>query len=159
MSNARQVLTLEVKDKKIQDLFVDLRSRFDRVGKVPSSPHLTIRGPYKTRVSAFRSKLISQALSKNPQLRLSGIGRFELPDCHVVYLAVQGEVLRDVWWKPDFPIHQFGFNPHITVFKGDKESADRVYEALTNHCCIDQPIESFELKLDVIGQTTLNFGS
>lgn len=158
MSNTQQVLTLEVKDKKIQDLFVDLRSRFDRVGKVPSSPHVTIRGPYKTRVSAFRSKRIWQMLSRDPELRLSGVGRFELADCHVVYLSVQGEALRKVWWKPDFPINQFGFNPHITVFKGDRESADRVYEALINFC-VDQPIESFELKVDVIGQTALNFGN
>lgn len=158
MANAQQILTLEVKDKKIQDLFVDLRSRFNRVGKIPSSPHVTIRGPYKTAVSSRRSKQIMQRLSHEPKLRLSGVGRFELPDCHVVYLSVQGEVLRKVWWKPDFPIHQFGFNPHITVFKGDKEAADRVFEELSNHT-VDHSIESFELKIDVIGQAVLNFGS
>ena len=156
MANAQQILTLEVKDKKIQDLFVDLRSRFNRVGKIPSSPHVTIRGPYKTAVSSRRSKQIMQRLSHEPKLRLSGVGRFELADCHVVYLSVQGEALRKVWWKPDFPINQFGFNPHITVFQGDKESADRVFDALTQFS-VECPIELFELRVDVIGQGALNF--
>lgn len=156
MTNTKQVLTLEVKDKKIQDLFADLHSRFDRVGKVPSRPHVTIRGPYKTPVSSETSKQVSQRLSENSKLRLAGVGRFELPDCHVVYLLVSGDALRRVWWKPDFPINQFGFNPHITVFKGDKESADLVFKAL-NKDLVDYPIECFELKIDVIGQTALNF--
>ena len=156
MANAQQVLTLEVKDRKIQDLFADLHSRFDRVGKVPSSPHVTIRGPYKTPVSPLRSRRVWQLLNQHLELRLSGVGRFELPDCHVVYLSVQGEWLRRVWWKPDFPINQFGFNPHITVFKGNKESADQVFEALIKDS-VDYPIESFELKVDVIGQAVLNF--
>jgi 2'-5' RNA ligase len=97
-----------------------------------------------------------QRLSHEPKLRLSGVGRFELADCHVVYLSVQGEALRKVWWKPDFPINQFGFNPHITVFKGDKESADRVFDALTQFS-VECPIELFELRVDVIGQGALNF--
>jgi hypothetical protein len=45
----------------------------------------------------------------------------------VVYLKIQHPQLRRLWWKPDYPIEQFGFNPHITIYAGrDSRAADLV---------------------------------
>jgi hypothetical protein len=62
---------------------------------------------------------------------IEGIGIFELPDRVVVYVKVQHEKLRQIWWKPDFPIEKYGFNPHITLYEGtDRERARRLCEFL-----------------------------
>jgi hypothetical protein len=36
-----------------------------------------------------------------------------------------------VWWKPDYPIERFGFEPHISVYRGgDAAFADAIAEFL-----------------------------
>jgi hypothetical protein len=49
----------------------------------------------------------------------------------VIYMKVQHPKLRRVWWKPDFPIAKYGFNPHITLYEGsDHQRALRLMEFL-----------------------------
>jgi hypothetical protein len=44
---------------------------------------------------------------------------------------VSSTPLKKIWWKPDFPIEKYGFNPHVTLFKG-RESvlADEILKFL-----------------------------
>jgi len=82
--------------------------------------HITVRGPYKRRLAARGLERLNQQLKGNV-ISIYDVGRFRNVDSHVIYLACRGTKLETVWNKKDF-----GFNPHITLFKGSESSADIV---------------------------------
>jgi 2'-5' RNA ligase len=148
-----KVLVLEIDDPRIRDLLDEVRARV-HAGKVPKSPHVTIRGPYSNDISA---KVVHNAESKlkdDGGIRVVGVSRFSNAKEDVVYLSLDGEKLREVWWKPDFPIQRFGFNPHVTVYRGDPEEADDVEQWLKKQD-VSGPIASWHLSTDSIGQKSL----
>jgi len=156
-SNLKEVLTLEIRDEAIKSLFKSVRTHFNK-GKVPKTPHLTIRGPYSGHIPPNVPAEVAKTLGGNVRFRVGGVGRFDSDSEHVVYLNIidDNEKLRKVWWKPDFPLKDFGFNPHITVFRGSKAEADRVFDFLEKQH-IYVPITMYELRADTIGQRELEF--
>lgn len=151
MPITREVLTLEIQDEAVKNLFSRVRALF-KSGKIPSVPHVTIRGPYSRHVPRQASERVDKTLGTNMVLDIVGIGRFDSTKEHVVFLKLNGEKLRQVWWKPDYPIKEHGFNPHLTVFRGSREEADRVYDFLCQQDIIDLNVKRYQLRTDVIGQ-------
>lgn len=149
-ANLKEVLTLEIRDEAVRAIFNSLRAHFQG-GKIPRTPHLTIRGPYSRHISRDVFARVARTLEQGTELMVAGVGRFDSPSEHVVFLKVAGESLRKVWWKPDYPLKHHGFNPHITVFRGQKEDADRVYEFLRNQKT-EFSVTNFEIRTDTIGQ-------
>jgi hypothetical protein len=86
--------------------------------KRQSPVHLTIRGPYDSDESKHdvieyvRGKLCGDIL------QIAGVGTFSNPREHVVYFRVNSPNLRSVWWKPSYPIERYGFQPHVSVYRG-----------------------------------------
>nr|WP_314623323.1 hypothetical protein [uncultured Noviherbaspirillum sp.] len=150
MPITREVLTLEIQDEAIKNLFSEVRTLF-RSGKIPSVPHVTIRGPYSKHVPRTASNKVNKTLGNDADLDIVGVGRFDSSKEHVVFLKLNGEKLRQVWWKPDYPIKDHGFHPHLTVFRGSKDEADRVYDFLCNQN-IGFNVKRYQLRTDVLGQ-------
>lgn len=87
--------------------------------------HLTVRGPYKKAPSPDQIESWLTELEKEPVL-LANAGMFNNNDDYVVFLKVENSKLRSIWYKPDFPSKEYGFNPHVTLYKGkDKERAHK----------------------------------
>jgi 2'-5' RNA ligase len=116
---AKRFVFLEIRDPEINALVGWLR---EAAMGTPSrhTVHITIRGPYSREVPKEQLARYHAVLRKDP-IVLEGFDSFQAGARHVVYLKVQHPKLRQVWWKPDFPIQTYGFNPHITIFEGTDE--------------------------------------
>lgn len=115
---------VEIKDPPAVSLLTDLRSALK--GRASKSPiHITVRGPYKHAPQRAKLEDIWHLL-EGEGLLLSGIGRFEFPERDVVYLRSHSRAIRRIWWKRDFPIIRYGFNPHITLYEGPARLARQV---------------------------------
>ena len=126
MSRYRQhFLFLEIRDRDFNAFYDDAVTAI--TGKPPlKPPHLTVRGPYKKPISPDGLERYREAM-KFAVLEIAGLGHFANPDGEVVYLSVESPHLRELWWKPDFPIGEYGFNPHISLYRGaDRELAERL---------------------------------
>lgn len=102
-------------------LLTNLRSIFK--GEASSSAiHITIRGPYEELPDA---KQVSHFwdIIRTEGILLNGVSHFDFQDRRIVYLRASGKGIRKMWWKPDFPIQQYGFNPHITLYEGTESRA------------------------------------
>ncbi len=116
---AKRFVFLEIRDPEINALVGWLR---EAAMGAPSrhNVHITIRGPYSREVPEPQLARYQNVLRSDP-IVLEGFGSFQAAGRHVVYLKVQHPKLRKVWWKPDFPIKTYGFNPHVTIFEGADE--------------------------------------
>ena len=122
-------LFLELLDPVINDLLFRLRHEFTE-GSLNSNIHVTIRGPYRKKITPETITKCGQLLDCEPIL-IHGIDMFENPDAYVVYIKVSGNRLREVCWKPEFPKKTYGCNPHISLYRGtDKELAEKVLDFL-----------------------------
>jgi len=87
--------------------------------------HVTLRGPYEhdvpiDSIDEWRRALVHDVLKIG-----GGVGRFSNRTEEVVFLKVDSPNLRSVWWKPSYPIERFGFEPHISLYRGgEREYAD-----------------------------------
>ena len=107
---------LEITDRSLNFLFAAMACSIYE--KKPAQPtHLTIRGPYSGRVPPGVVQHCRNVLAQDV-LRIADVGRFKNADEEVVFLRVDSPNLRRVWWKPDYPISKFGFNPHISIYRG-----------------------------------------
>ena len=79
--------------------------------------HVTIRGPYTEPIRPSQVSRYQRLLSSAPLL-LEGVDTFQAVGRHFVYLKVHHPRLRQIWWKPDYPVAKYGFNPHITLYEG-----------------------------------------
>lgn len=131
MSNSRSSFVfLEVLDSPAVKLLTNLRSTLK--GRESKSPiHITVRGPYKNPPKQEKLEEL-WSIVQGEGLVLHGIGKFEFPDKHVVFIRSHSKAIRRIWWKRDFPIIDFGFNPHITLFEGTPKDAVRVEKFLRN---------------------------
>ena len=119
---------LEIKDAPAASLLSDLRSVFKR--KESRSPiHITVRGPYKTTPTRDKLEHLWHVI-EGEGLLLSGIGRFQLPDRGLVILRSHSKAIRKIWWKRDYHIIRYGFNPHVTLFEGPHDRAIEVEKFL-----------------------------
>jgi hypothetical protein len=80
--------------------------------------HVTLRGPYE---GESPRKILEDAREtlRYDVLRIHGVGRFSNPGEEVIFFKVDSPHLRDVWWKKSFPIERFGFEPHVSVYRGN----------------------------------------
>ena len=118
---AKSFVFLEISDPEISALIHGIRT-IATSSPPKSAPHITIRGPYSRPVSRKEILRYERILSSHP-IVLEGIGAFQSGDRATVYMKVQHPNLRQIWWKPDYPIKQYGFNPHLTLYEG--HDADR----------------------------------
>lgn len=121
---------LEIKDPPAVQLLTSLRSTL--MGRSSSSPiHITIQGPYKNTPTRAKLHSIWETIQGDGVL-LHGIGKFQFGDRDVIYLKSHSRAIRKVWWKRDFPMIKFGFNPHITLYEGPPARAKIVQDFLKN---------------------------
>ncbi len=122
---AKNFLFLEILDPEINTLLNKITEIVS--GESPTKPvHLTVRGPYQGNVPQ-KTLAYCRDKIKYDILRIKNIGRFSNPDEEVVYFHVDSPNLRNIWYKPDYKMGEFGFNPHLSVYRGkDKNLADVV---------------------------------
>lgn len=58
---------------------------------------------------------------------------FSNPNEFVVYLQVNSPRLRKVWWKPEYSIREYGFNPHLSLYRGPDANLARILEQFLKH--------------------------
>jgi 2'-5' RNA ligase len=122
---AKSFVFLEISDAEIGALIYGIRA-VAMTSPAKSAPHITVRGPYSRPVSRKEILRYGRILSSRPVV-LEGIGAFQSGDRITVYMKVQHPNLRQIWWKPDYPIKEFGFNPHLTLYEGkDADRANRL---------------------------------
>jgi hypothetical protein len=114
---AKAFVFLEITDPEVSALIYGIRA-IAMPSPPTSAPHVTIRGPYSRPVPRDQLLRYRRLLSSHPVV-LGGVGAFQSGDHSTVYLKVQHPNLRQIWWKPDYPIKDFGFNPHVTLYEGD----------------------------------------
>ncbi len=95
--------------------------------KQRTEAHITIRGPYKRRLSKKYIKEYSNIIS-DVELNISKVDNFfQYNQNTVFYRCDDNEFLRKVWKKFSYN----DFNPHITIYDGtDFEWAEKIYYAL-----------------------------
>ncbi len=127
--NSQRFLFLEFLDPEINDLLFQLRNQFTG-GNLSSRIHVTVRGPYKSSIKVSVVRRFQSVLEGEPIL-IQGVGMFSNPNEFIVYIKVYSEGLRKIWWKPDYPKNKYGFNPHISLYKGrDKALAEKIIKFL-----------------------------
>ena len=109
-------LFLELLDPDINGLLYGLRREFGEK-TFDTNIHITVRGPYEDSITREEISRC-QNIMANDVILIHGIGEFETNNGAVVFIKVHSENLEKIWWKPDYPIKMYGFNPHITLFKG-----------------------------------------
>lgn len=122
---------LEITDRNLNFLFSAIAQAV--YGKGPGQPtHLTIRGPYAGRVPDGVVRHCRSVLAHDV-LRIADVGRFRNASEEVVFLRVDSPNLRKIWWKPDYPISKFGFNPHISLYRGEDIALAEALELFFRH--------------------------
>lgn len=121
----QRFLFLEITDRDINYLLSGIETEI--TGNRPErATHLTIRGPYKRKIDQKTIDWCKEEM-KGAVLRIEGVGRFSNPAEEVVYFEVDSPAVRRIWWKPDFPIRDYDFNPHISIYRGGStELADKI---------------------------------
>lgn len=114
-------------------------------GVEPRRPvHLTLRGPYRRQVPPGVLRNL-RATMQGDVLRVGGVGRFTNQDEKVVFLRVDSPNLRKVWWKPSYPIKDYGYAPHVSLYRGsDARFARRVADFLEREA-LNLPCAEYEL--------------
>jgi hypothetical protein len=115
-SKASRFIILEFLDAEINGLLYGLMNEFGRV-EIHNKIHITVRGPYYGPIPAEEILRCSNILKYDPIL-IHDAGIFEDEHIGIVYLKVTSPNLKKIWWKPDFPIDKYGFNPHVTLYQG-----------------------------------------
>lgn len=107
---------LEITDRDLNYLFSGITEVI--TGQRPkTTAHLTLRGPYSGKVPRKTLQKCREILH-HQVLLLEGVGIWHNPREHVVFLGVNNPALRRTWWKPDFPIKDYGFTPHLSLYRG-----------------------------------------
>jgi hypothetical protein len=114
-------LFVEIHDEPVVRLINDLRTIFNGGKKKNSAVHITIRGPYISIPDPIEIDGYWEIIKEEGVL-ISGVSNFNNNGKHIVYLKVQSKAIRGLWWKPDYPISKYGFNPHITLYEGSDKS-------------------------------------
>lgn len=122
---------LELADRDLNLLFASIAETIQGI-RPNKAPHLTVRGPYSGKVP---SGTVTDCRKKmqNDVLEISSVGRFGNAGEEVVFLHVTSPNLRRIWWKPDYPISKFGFNPHISIYRGEDVELAEAIERFFGH--------------------------
>lgn len=109
-------LYLELLDPEINALLLAISNIVMGLNETKSA-HLTIRGPYKSNISPTTVAKCREMM-KYDVLQISQVGQFSNPGEEVVYFSVDSPNLRKIWYKPTFTIGDYGYNPHLSVYRG-----------------------------------------
>ena len=125
----QRFIFLEILDPEIHALLNGLKKEFGGKPAV-TNIHITVRGPYNSSIPPESIEKFEQTLREVPLL-IHSAGMFEHTKEYLVYLKIESQNLMKIWWKPDFPVEEYGFNPHIPLYKGnDKRLANCIYDFL-----------------------------
>ena len=113
--NSQNFILLQVLDAEINAFLSGLMREFGN-SKTARSIHITVRGPYSRRIPKNAIAKFEDIIRRDPIL-IRGVDVFQNQTENVVYIRAHSDSLKKIWWKPDFPIKEFGFNPHITLHK------------------------------------------
>jgi ribonucleotide reductase alpha subunit len=126
---SKQFIFLEILDPDIYAFIKGLKSEFGMFND-NSNIHITVRGPYKGKIDYKKVNNFYDKI-KNDPIIIQNAGIFNNEDESVVYFKVDSLSLRKIWRKPDYPISKYGYNPHVSVYRGsDKELAKKIYDFL-----------------------------
>ena len=114
-NKSRNFIFLQFLDAEINAFLSGLMREFGN-SKTESSIHITVRGPYSGRIPQKTIDKFEDIIRHDPIL-IRGVDVFQNQTENVVYIRAHSDSLKKIWWKPDFPIKEFGFNPHITLHK------------------------------------------
>lgn len=128
---AEKFVLLEIVDPEISGLINGIREVL-MPGGFRTSVHLTLRGPYASNERIENSDVERwNSLLRTAPITLDGIGVFHNEGRHILFIKVHHENLKKIWWKPDFPVGEYGFNPHITLYSGrERMLVEKVAEFL-----------------------------
>ncbi|MGH7239115.1 MAG: hypothetical protein ACREHG_03505 [Candidatus Saccharimonadales bacterium] len=115
---------MEITDPEVCGLINWVRNIVSE-NQVNTSVHLTIRGPYRDSDPEIAKEDVDKWFSvlNKEAFFIGNIGLFNNEDEYVVYFKVGHPYLQKIWWKPDYPIREYGFNPHISLYTGK----DRIF--------------------------------
>lgn len=148
-------LFLEIQDPLVIELLTSLKSIFNE--KPSLSPiHVTVRGPYKKLPEESYLEKLWETIEGEGVL-LSGIRSFEFDTKKYIYIQTHSKAIRKIWWKSDYPIFEYGFNPHITLFEGPASTANKI-EAFLKEERLEFYCHNLSLRLYKTGQADL-FGN
>lgn len=151
-----KLILLNIADSEISGFIQKLQELFSNK-KSNSTPHITLRGPYKSKPSFNVLNRLKSFVNNIQTAQIDGVDMFENGAEYFVYFKVSINDLESVSWKKDFPKKEYGFNPHITICKSrDKRYAEQVFHFL-NDLNIQIEVKRFELEFYQLGkkQTSL----
>jgi hypothetical protein len=148
-------LFLEIQDPLVVELLTSLKSIFNNKPSV-SPIHVTVRGPYKKIPDEGYLEKLWDTIEGEGVL-LNGIRHFEFENKRYVYIKTHSRAIRKIWWKSDYPIVEYGFNPHITLFEGPINIAEKI-EAFLKEERLEFYCHNLSLRLYTPGQSDL-FGN
>lgn len=120
-TNKRVFYVVYVRDELLQHILDAIRYLADPSEKTRA--HVTIRGPYKQRLS-FGER--TKAMDKS-DFTVTGVDSFFGPDQNTVFFTLLAPNLEKLWNKPDYPDSR----PHLTIYDGDsREFAQRLSSRL-----------------------------
>jgi hypothetical protein len=108
-------LFIVLKDPFVLGIIDFLQTTIGNASKV--QPHITIQGPLSDTVTADRINSVRRVLRED-EILLANPSCFEGDHGVVLYMSATSKHMESVWNKPDYPISEFGFNPHITIYEG-----------------------------------------
>ena len=127
----KKFIFLEILDPDIYAFINGLKSEFGMFHD-NTNIHITVRGPYKEPINPEIVNKYFKKIKNDPVI-IQNAGIFNNKNEFVVYFKVDSVSLRKIWWKPDYPVSVYGYNPHISVYRGkEKEFSYKIYEFLKN---------------------------
>ena len=153
MNKSNILLFLELKNKNINSLLNELRTIFNGK-KSNSNIHITVRGPFRNKTrNETMEKIIEDV--KYDVIKIEGIDYFENDNEYVVFIKIDSPNLEKIWKKSDYPKYKHGFNPHISLYRGNnKEKAMKIYDFLSKEN-ISLLCESFEFVFYDLNQKSI----
>ena len=133
---------LYLEDGLFGDCLEAIRLLCEPTEKIPS--HVTVRGPYRF---GIKTGAMTRKLRGN-HIDISEIGNFFEYNQNTVFFRCNSSVLKEIWYKPDFP-----FNPHVTIYDGPCEAFARELFDIA-----DQYSYSFSLKAERLEPLTSRKG-
>ena len=141
-------ILLYFKDGEINDLLTKWMLLFSDA-PVKIAPHITVRGPYEKdeKDKCVDDYIDAVHMFKKTEIELSSDNvRIWLNNnkAYVVYIGIQDDFLRNIWYKKTYPKYQ----PHVTIYIGtNKKKAYAIKEYLIAQK-FSMKTKDYELKIN-----------
>ena len=116
----KSFIFLEIVDPDVDLVIKGLKSAFGTCTD-NSNIHITVKGPYRNKIKQTTIKKAYSTIKDDPII-IQSSGKFNNNGEYTVFLKVDSNSLKKIWWKPDYPIEKYGYNPHITIFRGKNKN-------------------------------------